>query len=271
MTWDSAPLDDRLEILGAPVVELELAVDRPSAFVAVRLCDVAPDGASTRITFGVVNLTHRSGHEHPIAMEPGVRTKVRIALNDVAHALLPGHRLRVAISTDYWPMIWPSPEPVTLTVFGEGATLELPVRPPRAEDADLEDLGEPTWGPPAQVTELRPGRWDRVVQLDPVGGGASVENIVDGALTRLDDTGRALALTGFDRAAIGPDDPTSARATSRREFEIVRDGNTIRVATEVDLSCTAGTFILGVRMMATENDAPVWARDWDVEMPRDHV
>ncbi len=109
------------------------------------------------------------------------------------------------------------------------------------------------------------------MQQDPVSGGATVENIVDGALTRLDDTGRALALTGFDRASIGPDDPTSARATSRREFEIVRDSSTIRVATEVDLSCTAETFILGIRMTATEDDEPVWAQDWDVEVPRDHV
>ncbi len=182
LTWDSVPLDDRLEILGAPILELELAVDRPSAFIAVRLCDVAPDGASTRVTFGVLNLTHRDGHEDPVAMEPGAPTAVRIALNDVGHAFRPGHRVRLAVSTDYWPMIWPSPEPVTLGVFGERACLVLPARPPRAEDADLEDLGEPTWGPPAQTTELRAGRWDRVVLLDPVTGGATVENIVEGAL-----------------------------------------------------------------------------------------
>ena len=50
---------------------LELAVDRPSAFVAVRLCDVAPDGASTRVTFGVLNLTHRDGHDDPRPMVAG--------------------------------------------------------------------------------------------------------------------------------------------------------------------------------------------------------
>ena len=45
LTFDSAPLAERLEILGAPVVTLELAVDRPAAQLAVRLNDVTPDGS----------------------------------------------------------------------------------------------------------------------------------------------------------------------------------------------------------------------------------
>ena len=84
--FDSAPLTERLEVLGAPVVELELAVDRPSAFVAVRLNDVKPDGAAARATFGVLNLTHRNGHETPQAMTPGQRTRVRVQLNDTGRS-----------------------------------------------------------------------------------------------------------------------------------------------------------------------------------------
>ena len=155
LTWDGPPLDERTEILGAPVVELDLEVDRPSAFVAVRLCDVRPDGASTRVSFGVLNLTHRDGHATARPMLPGERVAVRVQLNDTGYAFLPGHRLRLAVSTQYWPMVWPSPEPVLLTVHG--GRLELPVRPPRTVDADLRDLGEPTWGPEAAVTVLRPG------------------------------------------------------------------------------------------------------------------
>ena len=190
-------------------------VDRPSAFVAVRLCDVAPDGASTRVTFGVLNLTHRDGHADPRPMVPGARTTVRVRLNDTAYSFRAGHRLRIAISTDYWPMVWPSPQPVTITVHGGSSTLTLPVRPPRAEDATLPDLGEPTWGPPAETTELRPGAWGRDIRTDVLLGETSVTNVVEGALVRLERTGRALALTGFDRVSVR-DDPVSARAESRR-------------------------------------------------------
>ena len=98
-----------MEILGAPVVELEFAVDRPVAMVAVRLSDVAPDGRATRISYGLLNLTHRDGHERPQALVPGERYRVRVTLNAMAQALPPGHRLRLALSTSYWPLAWPAP------------------------------------------------------------------------------------------------------------------------------------------------------------------
>ena len=121
--------------MGAPVVELEIASNRPHAFVVARLCDVAPDGASTRVTYGVLNLTHRDSHEHPEPLEPGRMYRVRIQLNDIAHKFSPGHRIRLALSNSMWPIFWPSPEQVSLTL--KGGTLILPVRRPRDEDANL--------------------------------------------------------------------------------------------------------------------------------------
>jgi uncharacterized protein len=189
----------------------------------------------------------------------------------VAYAFLPGHRVRLALSTDYWPMVWPSPEPVTVTVHSGLSMLELPVRPSRPDDAALPNLGEPAWGPPASVTELRAGDWGRDIHHDAGSGETSVTNRVVGPLNRLNRTGRAIALSGYDRSTIGDGDPTSARAGSRREFEIVRDGTTIRVSAEIDLSCTREAFGLDVRMAALEDDQTIWARDWDFDIPRDHV
>ena len=65
LCFDGDILDAALDIVGAPVVRLKLSADRPSAMVAVRLCDIQPDGASTRISYGVLNLCHRDGHETP--------------------------------------------------------------------------------------------------------------------------------------------------------------------------------------------------------------
>jgi uncharacterized protein len=269
LTWDSAPLSERLEILGAPAVELEVAVDRPDAFLAVRLCDVAPGGASTRVSFGILNLTHRDGHEDLQPMTPGERVPVRVQLNDAGYAFLPGHRLRLVVSTSYWPMIWPSPRAVTLTAFR--GSLELPVRPPRDTDPGLRGLGEPTWGPEARTTTLRPGRWARTTMHDALTGEMTVTNVVEGPLVRQDRIGRALAVTGSDRVTIAADDPTSARAESDRAFEIVRDGSTIRVAANVTLACTAKDFILDVAMSATEDERATWARTWHTTIPRDQV
>ena len=131
--FDTEPLSERLEILGAPVLTLEVSSDRPNAFLCARLCDVAPDGASLRVTYGLLNLAHRESHERPEPLEPGRRYPVRLQLNDIAHAFPPGHRIRLALSTTYWPIAWPSPQAATVTVLTAGSRLSLPVRAPRPE------------------------------------------------------------------------------------------------------------------------------------------
>src|SRR5579862_1907795 len=156
LVFDSAPLNERIEILGFPVVQLDLAVDKPVALVAVRLDEVLPGGTSRRLSYGVLNLTHRDGHEHPQPMEPGKRTRIAVQLKNVGCALKPGSKIRVAVSSSYWPMVWPSPEPVVLTLFAGSSTVTLPVRPPRAEDAQLKPFGTAFVPPNSGVTEIKP-------------------------------------------------------------------------------------------------------------------
>jgi len=109
-----APLDTSIEILGAPIVTLEVASDKPMANLVVRLCDVHPSGESLRVSYGVLNLAHRDGHERPALMAVGERYRVRVQLNDAGLTFPAGHKVRLALSTAYWPMIWPSPEKATL-------------------------------------------------------------------------------------------------------------------------------------------------------------
>ena len=101
------PLAKRTEILGAPQLHLEFTSDKPQALVAVRLNDVAPDGRSTRVTVGLLNLTHHAGHEKPQALKPGKTYKAIVDLDDIAHGFPKGHRIAVSISTTYWPIAWP--------------------------------------------------------------------------------------------------------------------------------------------------------------------
>jgi len=131
---------------------------------------VAPDGASTRISYGLLNLTHRNGHERPLALVPGERITVTVQLNDVAHAFAPGNRIRVALSTSYWPLVWPSPEPVTLGVFAGASRLMLPSRAPRAEDKKLRPFSDSEAAPPLGKTYHRPTLGRRWVERD-IGAG----------------------------------------------------------------------------------------------------
>jgi uncharacterized protein len=155
LVFDTVPLTTRMEILGPPIVTLDVAADRPLANLAVRLCDVRPDGTSLRVSYGILNLAHRDSHETPTPLVPGRRYRLRIQMNDAGAAFPVGHRIRVAISTAYWPMIWPAPEKATVTVFG--AMLELPVRAPNAADAHLRRLPGPETAAPEPTTELGRG------------------------------------------------------------------------------------------------------------------
>jgi uncharacterized protein len=106
-----------VDIVGQPAVELEFAVDKPVASVAIRLNDVWPTGEVTRITYHLQNLCMRESRETPQLLVPGHRYKMKIKLDDIAWRVPKGHKIRVSISTTYFPMMWPAPEPVTLTVY----------------------------------------------------------------------------------------------------------------------------------------------------------
>ena len=130
LTFTSVPLEASLTLLGQPEVTLPLSVDRPNALIAIRLCDVAPSGGSTLVTYGLLNLTHRDNHEHPTAVQPGQRYEVQLSLNMAGHRFLTGHRLRLALAPNYWPHAWPSPETVQLQLYtGAASHLRLPKRP----------------------------------------------------------------------------------------------------------------------------------------------
>src|SRR5690606_37716821 len=106
-----------------------------------RLNDVAPDGASTRVGIGLLNLAHRNGHEHPRPLVPGETTEATVEMEDTAYAFPAGHRIALSLSTAYWPIAWPSPELATLTL--EAGDLTLPVRPPQPEDEALRPFDPP--------------------------------------------------------------------------------------------------------------------------------
>ena len=125
-----------------------------------------PSGELLRVSYGVLNLTHREGHEHPALLATGERYRVRIQLNDAGSVFPAGHKVRLAISTAYWPMIWPSPETATVQIFA--GTLDLPQRPPNAADARLAPFPEPETAPPEKPTILhRDGV--RIERIDRIG------------------------------------------------------------------------------------------------------
>lgn len=111
MTYTTAPLEDDVDILGLPAAILHVSSIAPVAYLVVRLTDVAPDGTSSHVTSGILNLTHRDGHTAPKPLENGQICRVRIEGGGLL-LFLKGQRIRLSVATAYWPVIFPSPYPV---------------------------------------------------------------------------------------------------------------------------------------------------------------
>ena len=107
LTYDWAPLEEELEILGHPRLRVVVTSPHPVAFLSARLCDVFPDGVSALVSRGVLNLTHRDGHTDPKPLEPGVPTPVELELEATSWIFEPGHRIRLALAGSDWPNTWP--------------------------------------------------------------------------------------------------------------------------------------------------------------------
>jgi putative CocE/NonD family hydrolase len=272
LSFTSAPLAEPVEILGFPEVTLAVAADRPNALLAVRLCDVAPDGASTLVTRGLLNLTHRDSHAEPTPLEPGREYTVTVRLNAIAHAMPAGHRWRVALSPTYWPWAWPSPEPVTLTLaLGAESRLILPVRRPRPEDEQLTPFGPAEGAPPLRADWLRQPAHRRTLEQDQITQSLRLSDYNDVGRRRLVDNGLEYESTRLDRFTLSEDQPLSARVDCERSAGFRRGAWQVRIQTNSSLSADATAFHLTNVLEAYEGETRVFARTWHCRVPRDLV
>jgi uncharacterized protein len=127
LVYEWEPLADELEVLGYGRLHLTVTSPAPVAYLSAKLCDVFPDGTSTLVTRGLLNLTHRIGHEHPQPLAPGVPTPVVVELEATSWVFEPDHRIRLSLAGSDWPNVWPSPSAATLEIDRASVELRLPV------------------------------------------------------------------------------------------------------------------------------------------------
>jgi uncharacterized protein len=271
LTFDSAPLERDLHVLGFPQVRLTLSSDQPLALVCVRLCEVFPDGASKLVTRQILNLCHGDSNEHPAPLVPGQAEQFAVELDAIGHVLAAGNRVRLAISPTYWPWAWPSPEPVTLTVVaGSGPLVELP-----EIDAGAGDRGTP-FGPP-EISEALP--------METLARGQTGRTIVRNVQTGRTDMrflwdsgGHAVYPHGMRELAeneavysITEGDPLSAEVACYQAIEYQRGDHHVRVEARGRMTCDRDSFLLEHRLFATEAGCEVRERTWSKRIPRDLV
>ncbi|MFJ4934436.1 CocE/NonD family hydrolase [Streptomyces pseudovenezuelae] len=267
-------------VLGRPRVRLRVTSEVARGQVVARLCDVAPDGSSTLVTRGVLNLSARHGRDRAVPWEPGATQEVAVELNGIGHAFPPGHRIRLAVSSAYWPWIWPQPgSQAGFTLEPAGSFLELPVRAREVDPAIAFEEPEQS-GPlgvshgvaadgwsPATLDEPRPGR---LVVRDVAKGEWRLEVDPGYSGTRVYPDGLESTEDALETYTIDERDPLSARTRSDRTIRLHRPelawDTTVRTRSEI--TCDGTDFHTLDEVVCTAGGEVVFHRTWEKRIPR---
>ncbi|MFE6484890.1 CocE/NonD family hydrolase [Streptomyces sp. NPDC057757] len=259
-------------VLGRPKVRLRLTSHAGRGQVVARVCDVAPDGSSTLVTRGVLNLSARHGRDLTVPWNPGTTEDVVLELNGIGYAFPPGHRIRLSVSSAYWPWIWPQPgSEAGLTLDPDGSALELPLRERQSdfpisfeEPEESEPLGVVV---PATLDEPRP---ERLVVRDVAKGEWRLEVDPRYGGTRVYPDGLEFTEDALETYTINESDPLSARARSTWSIRLHRPDLPwdARVSTTSEISCDAEDFITFNEVICRDGDAVVFHRTWEKRIPR---
>ena len=263
---ESPTLETPLEILGRPVLTARVRTDRQQVNLIARLVDVHPDGTSALIARGALNLCHRNGSAEPQPMEPGVAAQLDLRLDETGYRVKAGHRLRLAVSTAYFPMVLPSPEPV-IAVIEEGAVLSLP------QPGDIQDIAiaEPPEETLLAYPQLAEGGSSRTITHDLDTGRVRYTIQEDSGLSEVPRNAMQTRETRNETWEIDPADPLSVTGVLR--FTTLRQRGAWQARTEANIrfTATSTTWDVEADQIAWSGYQEISRRDWKFSVPRDHM
>ena len=267
LTFDTAPLTQDMDLVGGAVLHLKVSSNKPVAVAAVRLNAVWPDGAVSRLTYAVANLCHRDSHDKPQLLSPGKTYAIQIKLDDVACKVPKGHKLRVSISTSYWPLIWPAPEPVTLTVHTGASFIDVPVRKTRRGEKPPVFAPAESAAPVDLITVNKP--WHkREVTMDQRTGETRMAIVDDFGRTTIAEHGLTTWSCGRENYSILPHDPLSAKQECHWSMETSRGDWKVRTETYSSMTATKTHWHVKGRLEAYEGEKLILTREWDQKVKR---
>ncbi|RLV56291.1 CocE/NonD family hydrolase [Aeromicrobium phragmitis] len=239
-----------IDLLGNGTVRLRVRSTHDRGHVIVRLCDVAPDGSSTLVTRGVLNLLKRDGMDRVSPLEPGEDVDVEVPLISAGYRFATGHRLRVALSNHYWPWVWPHAVDDTLEVDLSASSLRLPLVDSAAVPVGFEP---PEHARPLAISVpdgAEDSRPERLVRYDVARGETVLEVDPGYGGTRQYPDGLSFLESAEEVYTVREGDPSSPRAESHWRLRLANDGWAADVETWSTITCDAESFIVENRVLA---------------------
>lgn len=270
MVFDSDVLEEDFDIVGYPKVEVELTSDKANAMLFAQLSDVHPNGQVTRVSYGVMNLTHLQGHDKVVPLVPGEKVKAFVGLDVCGHKFPKGHRVRISLATSHWPMFWVMPEIATLKLDLSTAKVTLPIF--TGQDSEGPDMN-PMCAPLTPMTTLSEGHVDRSVSYDILKDTWTcitdgVGGVFGEGVYRFDDIGTVVEHNLKRELTLSNKDPLSAKYTIYQKMKNGRDGWLMDTDIVVTQTADEEYFYLTGYMTAKMNDEEVFHRDYDRKVKR---
>ena len=267
-TWE--PLDRELEILGQARVQVRVTSSAPVAYMSAKLCDVFPDGTSSLVARGMLNLTQRESREHPSALTPGEPVDVELVIETTSWTFEPGHRVRLDLAGTDWPNAWPPPEPVTLSIDRASASLGLPVldgpspvaerpavAPPNLGDPDeADDTGDPNEGVRWSVTH------EALTRITSANAGSTFEDEATDSVPFM--------RSHYDGVvSVSTVDLGKAVARGEAEYEMRWPEATVISRAECTIASDADAYHTTIDLVVHEDGEERFRRRWERSIPRD--
>jgi putative CocE/NonD family hydrolase len=123
LVFSSDILEDELEVIGNIKVVLYAATDVKDTDFTAKLVDVYPDGRAINLCNGIIRARYRNSHETQELLEPGQVYEYEIDCWVTANVFLPGHQIRLEISSSNFPQFDRNPN--TGNPFGLDAEMKV--------------------------------------------------------------------------------------------------------------------------------------------------
>lgn len=103
LVYTTPTLTDSVEVTGNVSLRLFVSSDAPDTDFAAKLVDVFPDGRAMILTNGILRARYRNGFKQAELMKEGEVYELNINLLATSNVFLPGHRIRLEVSSSNFP------------------------------------------------------------------------------------------------------------------------------------------------------------------------
>lgn len=268
LVYQTEEFREKMVIMGTSIANLRVKSDHSCGLVAVRLCDVDPEGKVSLVSYGVLNLAQRNGREDFSLVKAGRYYDVQMRLNDIAHEIQQGHKLRLSISANYFPMAWPLGEKCTITIDCKSSDLILPIR--HKPDREL-PVPETYFQPPKSAKidereEISPCKSEKNIQRN---GSRTVMRISEkGGRVRNIATDWTYGRDSFQTYVVDDDEPLKTTATYETKAYFKRGDFEAGTQSVMVISCDEKDFILEAEIKAFHLGEAIFERSYEEYIPR---